>query len=258
MYCTSTQVKLLRDGDFISFEQNGIPKFPRPYIDFMKTYGIGTYGGAICITAPDFDILKSFAEYHFWKFKDAPITEEQFCECVAIGNSIDGDYIAIHSQVKGYILFPRNSGIIKLFPYDEERFIYSINKIGKYLYDEDLENYFEPVGAQSLFLHASSEITNALIERFKAMLKGDYMIENEYITLRKAVNDSKVCVTFEWPDMLVEKTGDHHGSSLWQMLIHRQFTPARRGHSPMFFATRKTRNTVCQLRGIVAHHPCLS
>lgn len=181
MYCTSTQVKLLRDGDFISFEQNGIPKFPRPYIDFMKTYGIGTYGGAICITAPDFDILKSFAEYHFWKFKDAPITEEQFCECVAIGNSIDGDYIAIHSQVKGYILFPRNSGIIKLFPYDEERFIYSINKIGKYLYDEDLENYFEPVGAQSLFLHASSEITNALIERFKTVFKGDCLIENEYI-----------------------------------------------------------------------------
>ena len=181
MYCTSTQMKLLSDSDFISFEQKGISKFPQPYVDFMKTYGIGTYGGAICIGGPDFDVLKDFAEYHFWKFKDAPITEAQFCECVVIGNSIDGDYIAIHSQVEGYILFPRNSDIMKLFPYAEESFVYSINKIGKYLYDEELENYFEPVGAQSLFLHAPSEITEALIERFKTVFKGDCLIENEYI-----------------------------------------------------------------------------
>lgn len=181
MYCTSTQVKLLSDSDFISFEQKGISKFPQPYVDFMKTYGIGTYGGAICIGAPDFDILKNFAAYHFWKFKDAPISEEQFCECVVIGNSIDGDYIALHSQVEGYILFPRDSDVIKLFPYDEESFICSINEIGKFLYDEDLENYFEPVGTQSLFLHTSRENTDALIEGFKTVFKGDYLIENEYI-----------------------------------------------------------------------------
>ena len=175
MYCTSTQVKVLSDSDFISFEQKGISKFPQPYVDFMKTYG------TICIGAPDFDILKNFAEYHFWKFKDAPISEEQFCECVVIGNSIDGDYIALHSQVEGYILFPRDSDVIKLFPYDDESFICSINEIGKFLYDEDLENYFEPVGTKSLFLHASGESTNALIEQFKEMFKGDYLIENEYI-----------------------------------------------------------------------------
>lgn len=181
MYCTSTQVKLLSDSDFSSFEQKGVFKFPQPYIDFMKAYGIGTYGGAICIGAPDFDVLKGFAEYHFWKFKDAPVTEEQLCKCVVIGNSIDGDYIAIHSQVKGYILLPRDSDHIQLFPFDEESFIYSINKIGKFLYNEDLENYFEPVGTKSLFLHASSGSINALIERFKAVFKGDYLIENEYI-----------------------------------------------------------------------------
>lgn len=38
MYCTSTQVRLLSDSDFISFEQKGISKFPQPYVDFMKTY----------------------------------------------------------------------------------------------------------------------------------------------------------------------------------------------------------------------------
>lgn len=181
MYCTSTQMELLSDSDFIFLEQKGLCKFPQPYIDFMKTYGVGTYGGVICIGGPDFDILKDFAEYHFWTFKDAPITEEQFFECVVIGNSIDGDYIAIHSQVEGYILFPRDSAVIKLFPYDEESFICSINKIGKFLYGEDLGGYFEPIGAKSLFLHASGESTNGLIERFKAMFTGDYLIENEYI-----------------------------------------------------------------------------
>lgn len=65
MYCTSTQMKLLNDSDFISLEQKGLPKFPQPYIDFMRTYGIGTYGGAICITGPDFNVLKDFAEYYF-------------------------------------------------------------------------------------------------------------------------------------------------------------------------------------------------
>ena len=64
MYCTSTQMKLLSDSDFISFEQKGISKFPQPYVDFMKTYGIGTYGGAICIGAPDFDILKNKLKYY--------------------------------------------------------------------------------------------------------------------------------------------------------------------------------------------------
>ncbi len=122
MYCTSTQMKLLSDSEIISLEQKGLPKFSQPYIDFMKTYGSGTYDGAICINIPDFNILKDFVEYYFWEYIDAPITKEQLHECVVIGNSIDGDYIAIHAKVKGYILLPRGSDIIELFPYVNENF----------------------------------------------------------------------------------------------------------------------------------------
>ncbi len=88
MYCTSTQMKRLDNRDFISLEQRGLPKLPQPYIDFMKTYGVGTYGGAICISSPDFYILKDFTEYDFWEYNDAPITREQLHECAVIGNRL--------------------------------------------------------------------------------------------------------------------------------------------------------------------------
>lgn len=181
MYCTSAQMKRLSDSELISLEQKGLPKFPQPYIDFMKTYGIGTYGGAICIHFPDFDILKDFAEYAFWEYKDAPITKEQLQECVVIGNSIDGDYIAIHAEVKGYILLPRDSDIIELFPYAGEDFICTINKIGKFLYEEDLENYFEPVGNNPVFFRAADRDPHDLAGQFKTIFRGDYLIENEYV-----------------------------------------------------------------------------
>ena len=181
MYCTSTQMKLLSDSELISFEQKGLLKFPQPYIDFMKNYGSGTYGGAICINFPDFNILKDFAEYDFWEYKDAPITKEQLHECVVIGNSIDGDYIAIHAKVKGYILLSRGSDIIELFPYANENFICTINKIGKFLYGEDLKNYFEPVENNHVFFRTTDRNIHGLAEQFKTIFRGDYLIENKYI-----------------------------------------------------------------------------
>lgn len=181
MYCTSTQMKLLSESELISLEQKGLLKFPQPYSDFMKTYGSGTYSGAICINIPDFNILKDFAEYDFWEYKDAPITKEQLHKCVVIGNSIDGDYIAIHAKVNGYILLPRGSDNIELFPYDNENFSCTLNKIGKFLYDEDLPNYFEPAGNNQVFLRASDRNIHGLAEQFKTIFRSDYLIENEYI-----------------------------------------------------------------------------
>lgn len=93
MYCTSTQMKLLSGSELQTLEQKGMDKFPRPYMDFMKNYGSGTYGGAICIYTPDFNSLKNFAEYDFWNYEEAPITKEQLHECAVIGNSIDGQII---------------------------------------------------------------------------------------------------------------------------------------------------------------------
>lgn len=180
LYCTSTQFKLLNESELASLERKGKLKLPGQYRNFMKTYGSGTYGGAICINFPDFDILKEFAECDFWQYENAPITQEQLNECVVIGNSIDGDYIAVHAKLDGYILLPRHSNTIVWFPCNEEEFIDTVNKIGYCLYHENLENYFEPVGNHHLFLRSAGRDLHNLAERFKSVFKSDYLIENEY------------------------------------------------------------------------------
>ncbi len=181
MYCTSTQLKLLSEQELISYERQGNLKLPRPYRDFMKTYGDGTYSGVICINLPDFHILNNYSQYDFWQYETAPITQEQIEECVVIGNSIDGDYIAIHRTLNGYILLPRHSDMIEFFPYSNKPFLSTICKIGYALYDEALDNYFEPTGAKHLFLKYYQHNLHGLSKRFKAAFQYDYLIENEYI-----------------------------------------------------------------------------
>mgnify|MGYP002508805009 CR=1 FL=1 len=70
----------------ISYERQGNLKLPRPYRDFMKTYGDGTYSGVICINLPDFHILNNYSQYDFWQYETAPITQEQIEECVVTSN----------------------------------------------------------------------------------------------------------------------------------------------------------------------------
>lgn len=181
MYISSTQLKPLGGQELAALEQQGQFRFPQPYRDFMKTYGGGTYGGAICINGPDFNLLKQYAEEDFWEYDNSPIRREQMKECVVIGNSIDGDYITIHSAVRGYILLPRGSEQIELFPNETEVFLCTVNKIGAFLYGEELDDYFEPVGYQYLFLHYSGKNMRELITRFMAAFQKDYLIENEYV-----------------------------------------------------------------------------
>ena len=180
MYCTSTQRKLLSESDLAHLERQGQLKLPQSYRNFMKIYGDGTYGGAICINSPDFNLLNQYAEYDFWEYDNSPIRREQMKECIVIGNSIDGDYIAIHADVDGYIMLPRHSDQIKLFPNHDEDFLCTINEIGYSLYGEDLDNYFEPAGSDYLFLHYSGKKMQNLIRRFKTAFQNDYLIENEY------------------------------------------------------------------------------
>lgn len=180
MYCTSTQLQLLSEHDLVSLEQQGRFKFPQMYRDFMKTYGDGTYGGAICINCPDFDLLKKYAEDDFWEYENSPIQREQMKECVVIGNSIDGDYITIHPDVSGYILLPRHSDQIELFLDDDKDFLCTVRKIGYFLYGEDLEDYFEPARHDYLFMRYSGKNMRNLIKHFKEAFQNDYLIENQY------------------------------------------------------------------------------
>lgn len=179
MYYTSTQFKLLSESELVSLECEGKLKLPQPYREFMKTCGTGTCGGAIYINRPDFNLLKQYTEYDFWEFDDSPIRQEQMQECVVIGNSIDGDYIAVHPDVDGYILFPRHSEQIELFPGHDDDFFCTVEKIAFFLYEEYLEKYFEPAGSDSVFLHYSGRNIHNLIKRFKAVFQNDFLIENE-------------------------------------------------------------------------------
>ncbi len=180
MYITSTQLQVFSEHDLVSLEQQGHVKFPQPYRDFLKTYGGGTYGGAICINGPDFNLLKQYAEEDFWEYDNSPIKREQMKECIVIGNSIDGDYITIHPAVRGYILLPRGSERIELFADDTEDFLCTINKIAAFLYNEELEDYFDPGGNDHLFLHYSGKNVEELIRRFQAAFPSDFLIDNEY------------------------------------------------------------------------------
>lgn len=179
MYYTSTQFKRLSESELVSLECEGQRKLPQPYREFMKTCGIGTYGGAIYINRPDFNLLKQYTEYDFWEFDNSPIRREQMQECVVIGNSMDGDYIAVHPDIEGYILFPRHSDRIERFPDHDDNFICTVEKIGYFLYEEHLEKYFEPVGSDSIFLHYSGRNVHDLIKRVKAAFQNDFLIENE-------------------------------------------------------------------------------
>lgn len=77
-------------------------------------------------------------------------------------------------------MLPRHSDQIELFPDNDEDFLCTIGKTGYSLYEEDLENYFEPVGSNYMFLHYSGKDMHDFIRRFKAAIKNDYLIENEY------------------------------------------------------------------------------
>lgn len=180
MYCTSTQLRLFSEQELLPSEYRDKLKLPQPYCDFMKTYGDGTYGGVICIYSPDFDILDNYSAYDFWQHENAPITKEQIEECAVIGNSIDGDYIAVHPNLNGYILLPRHSDIISYFPFNGEPFLDTVCKIVHTLYGEDTENYFEPAGAHHLFLYKYKADLHGMAKQFQTAFGYDYLIENEY------------------------------------------------------------------------------
>lgn len=180
MYCTSTQFRRLSESELISIEHNGQIKLPQSYRDFMKTYGDGTYSDAICINCPDFELLNKYAKDDFWEYDGAPIRREQMKECVVIGNSIDGDYIAIHDDADGYILLPRHSERIELFSYRNEDFLRTVNRIGEFLYSEGLDDYFEPSVSKYMVMRCTIKNVSKIISRFKAVFPSDYLIENEY------------------------------------------------------------------------------
>ncbi|MFF2889315.1 hypothetical protein [Paenibacillus sp. NPDC057967] len=109
MYLVS-QPGPLSSAHMEAIELNSAVSFPPGYLRFMKRFGSGTYRGWMNVYSPDNEVLCPFPEYELWEHDaDSPITQEQIGECIAIGHTADGDFLAVHPQTKQLLWLPRHA-----------------------------------------------------------------------------------------------------------------------------------------------------
>ncbi|TQR99458.1 SMI1/KNR4 family protein [Paenibacillus ottowii] len=210
MYWVSTQYTPVAADELTSFEHTYGITLPTPYASFLTRYGPGTYCGLLVIERPDPLLLQAYAEYELWSHDDnCPITAQQLGECVVIGSSIDGDFLAVHPQVKGLLWLPRHAEVITKKPFDVQApFTDTLEDILRDEFGriEPFPRYFEPIslGRAATFLlfnppetaeAYSSAIPNdqalqiapasipILAQRFKQHFDSNLWIENEHICL---------------------------------------------------------------------------
>lgn len=168
--------------------------FPPGYLQFLRRFGEGTYRGWMNVHLPDTEILKPFAEYGLWEHdEDSPITEQQIGECVAIGTTVDGDFLAIHPQTGGLIWLPRHAEHVKAISLqageqeDEGMYAKVLEEIYSQVYGSNQEGavYYEPwTGTRShLFLRLPPRDKLSLPElagMCQAAFPPDLSIETQY------------------------------------------------------------------------------
>ena len=149
MYWVSTQHTPVAADELTNFEHTYGITLPTPYASFLTRYGPGTYCGLLVIEPPDSQLLQSYADYELWTHDDnCPITAQQLGECVVIGSSIDGDFLAVHPQVEGLLWLPRHSEVITMKPLDVQTpFTDTLEHIlrDEFGKTEPFPRYFEPV-----------------------------------------------------------------------------------------------------------------
>lgn len=210
MYWVSTQHTPVATDELTNIEHTYGITLPPPYVAFLTRYGPGTYCGLLIIEMPDPQLLQSYTDYELWTHDDnCPITAQQLGECVVIGSSIDGDFLAIHPQVEGLMWSPRHSEIITTKTLDVQ--VPFTETLGHILQDEfgrmePFPRYFEPVSQDktATFLlfspldtaeaynpaNPSDQALNfapaslqALAQRFKQHFNSNLWIENEHICM---------------------------------------------------------------------------
>ncbi|MEK4461338.1 hypothetical protein MHB56_03645 [Paenibacillus sp. FSL H8-0315] len=113
MYIVS-QSKPLSDGQNQALAKEDATVYPPGYLRFLRRFGEGTYRGWLNVQFPDAEVLKPFAEYGLWEHDEySPITEQQIGECIVIGTTVDGDFLAIHPQTAGLLWLPRHAEHVK-------------------------------------------------------------------------------------------------------------------------------------------------
>ncbi|WP_391574503.1 hypothetical protein [Cohnella sp.] len=194
MYIVS-RPKSLSDGQNRGLAMEDATIYPPGYFWFLRQFGEGTYRGWMNVQLPDTEVLKPFAEYGLWEHdEDSPITEEQIGECIAIGTTVDGDFLAIHPQTAGLLWLPRHAERIKAISLqareseDESTYALMLDEIYLQMYGKSQEGpvYYEPwTGTRShLFLRlppGENQLSlPELAEACKADFPPDLSIETPY------------------------------------------------------------------------------
>ncbi|MEI7024403.1 SMI1/KNR4 family protein [Paenibacillus sp. y28] len=188
MYMVSGLRSVVTDGELNDTEQRSGVRLPEAYRRFLTTYGEGTYRGVLNITRPDTGVLGEFAEYEFWEHDEkSPISREQIEQCVVVGTSIDGDFLAVSSEADGLLWLPRHSDRISLDQVHElELFQAFLNRKIAEVYESSPAEpaYFEPWHGQTqhaFFLLDKYRFTlPELAPLVKAQFGADLYISDEY------------------------------------------------------------------------------
>lgn len=190
MYIVSERLSLASAEELERLERETGVRLPAAYREFMTSYGEGTYCNWINVTFPDPEVLPPFAEYGLWQHEaDSPIAEEQLLECVSLGSSVNGDFLAVHPQTDGLLWLPRHDEEIVLVPCLEGPLARTLDK----LYERQFglprpePAYFEPWNGESehVFFRFTGQSAGgvglpALAERLRTKFPPDLLEENEY------------------------------------------------------------------------------
>lgn len=121
MYLVTEHLQPVDEGTLVLFQQQHNIHLPEAYCVFLQEYGVGTYCGMFNIQLPDEQQLTEFVEYELWEHDEqSPISNQQLAECIVIGTTIDGDFLAIHPQVNDLLWLPRHDQQIEVRTVDTQ------------------------------------------------------------------------------------------------------------------------------------------
>ncbi|GED67117.1 hypothetical protein BRE01_08190 [Brevibacillus reuszeri] len=194
MYMVS-QPKALSDDQNKKLAQEEVTAYPPGYLLFLQRFGEGNYRGWMNVHLPDTEVLKPFAEYDLWEHDaDSPITQEQIGQCVAIGATVDGDFLAVHPPTAQLLWLPRHEEYVRAIllqereQNDEELFAWVLDEIYHQVYRTSQQEavYFEPWtdSGKHVFLRLPPGQDQLSLQELAGMcrvsLPPDLSIENEY------------------------------------------------------------------------------
>lgn len=195
MYMVS-QPKRLSDGRNQALVKEEAAFFPPGYFRFLQRFGEGTYRGWMNVYFPDTEVLRPFAEYDLWEHDaDSPITQQQIGQCVAIGTTVDGDFLAVHPQIDQLLWLPRHAENLKALSLqvheqeDEETYAKVLDEIYRQVYGSGQEEavYYEPWSEtrSHLFLRLPPGQDGLSLPQLAGMCREaflpDMAVENEYV-----------------------------------------------------------------------------